>query len=95
MHTSNKYITYEICFKKYSVYLFRQAYTRTFDNLKDSVGLAFQTQFSFPWSGEFQSLHPFSGPSSLAFKILKLDQKLTKYILKGTYDFKCKYLFIV
>lgn len=47
-------------------------------------------QYDYPWSGDIKSLLPHSGPSSFSLKILKVDPKLTKYVVKGTYDLKCK-----
>lgn len=70
--------------------LCRQSYARTFDQLSGTTGLAVDVQYDFPWDGQLQSLLPFSGPAALSLKVLKTDAKLTKYVLKGVYDFNCK-----
>jgi len=72
-------------------YIFRQSYTRAFENVNNIVGLSFYVDYDFPWNGELKSLLPFSGPSSLSLKVLKADENLTKYVVKGSYDFNCKY----
>ncbi|XP_060861024.1 apolipophorins isoform X2 [Metopolophium dirhodum] len=66
----------------------RQSYTREFENVNSTVGLSFYINYDFPWNGELKSLLPFSGPSSLSLKVLKVDENLTKYVVKGNYDFK-------
>ncbi|VVC28237.1 Vitellinogen, open beta-sheet,von Willebrand factor, type D domain,Lipid transport protein, N- [Cinara cedri] len=66
----------------------RQTYTKTFDSLKNTLGLSFSAQYDIPWDGNLHSLLPFSGPLSFSFKVLKEDENLTKYVVKGTYDFK-------
>lgn len=58
--------------------------------MSESLGLSFCMQYDYPWSGNIKSLLPHSGPSSFSLKILKVDPKLTKYVVKGTYDLKCK-----
>lgn len=72
-------------------YIFRQSYSRAFENVKSTVGLSFYVDYDCPWDGELKSFLPFSGPSSLSLKVLKADENLTKYVVKGNYDFKCKY----
>lgn len=72
-------------------FISRQSYTRTFDQFEDIIGLSFFINYKCPWNGELKSLLPFSGPSSFSLKIFKVDEKLTKYVVKGNYDFKCKY----
>ncbi|XP_026815483.1 apolipophorins [Rhopalosiphum maidis] len=64
-----------------------KSYTRTFDKFKDTSGLSFYINYDCPWNGELKSLLPFSGPSSFSLKILKVDENLTKYVVKGNYDF--------
>uniref|UniRef100_A0A2H8TZF4 Apolipophorin n=1 Tax=Melanaphis sacchari TaxID=742174 RepID=A0A2H8TZF4_9HEMI len=65
-----------------------QSYTRTFEKFKDTTGLSFFINYDCPWNGDLKSLLPFSGPSSFSLKIFKVDEKLTKYVVKGNYDFK-------
>lgn len=72
-------------------FISRQSYTRTFDQFEDNIGLSFFIHYECPWNGELKSLLPFSGPSSFSLKIFKVDEKLTKYVVKGNYDFKSKY----
>ncbi|CAH1725498.1 unnamed protein product [Aphis gossypii] len=64
------------------------SYTRTFDQFEDIIGLSFFINYKCPWNGELKSLLPFSGPSSFSLKIFKVDEELTKYIVKGNYDLK-------
>jgi len=71
-------------------YIFRQSYTKAFENFKNTVGLSYYLNYNFPWNGELKSLLPFSGPSSLSLKIFKVDEKLNEYVVKGSYDFICK-----
>jgi len=73
--------------------IFRQSYTRAFENVNSTVGLSFYVNYDFPWNGELKSLLPFSGPSSLSLKVLKVDENLTEYVVKGNYDFKCKHTY--
>lgn len=65
-----------------------QSYTRTFDQFEDIIGLSFFINYECPWNGELKSLLPLYGPSSFSLKIFKVDKKLTKYVVKGNYDFK-------
>lgn len=71
--------------------MFRISYTRKFEKLSDTLGLSFYIDYNCPWNGELKSLLPFYGPSSLSLKIFKVDENLTKYVVKGNYDIKCKY----
>jgi hypothetical protein len=71
-------------------FISRQSYTRTFDKFKDTSGLSFYINYDCPLNGELKSLLPFSGPSSFSLKILKVDENLTKYVVKGNYNFNCK-----
>lgn len=73
---------------------FRKTYSKTVEDL-NNLGLSLNVQYEYPWSGEIKSLLPFSGPSSFSMKVLKLDEKLTKYVLKGNYDFTCEYNVII
>lgn len=72
-------------------FISRQSYTRTFDQFEDIIGLSFYINYECPWNGELKSLLPLYGPSSFSLKIFKVDEKLTKYVVKGNYDFKSKY----
>lgn len=74
-------------------YIFRQSYTSAFESFGNTVGLSFYVDYNYPWNGELKSLLPFSGPSSLSLKVFKVDENLTKYVVKGNYDFKCKYTY--
>jgi hypothetical protein len=61
--------------------------------LSNATGLSFFMHYDFPWNGHvMESLLPFAGTSAVSFKVLKTDTKLTKYVMRGTYDFKCKYI---
>lgn len=66
-------------------------YTRSFENMDHSLGLSLLVDVDIPWNGQYQSLLPFSGPSSLSLKVLKVDENLSKYVVRGSYDLKCKY----
>jgi len=71
-------------------YIFRKSYTREFENLKNTVGLSYFVDYKFPWNGELKSLLPFSGPSSFSLNMFKDDEKVTEYVVIGSYDFMCK-----
>lgn len=71
--------------------LYRKTYTKALENV-NNMGLTYDVQYEYPWNGDFKSLLPLSGPSSFSLKILKVDEKLTKYVVKGNYDLKCKYI---
>lgn len=71
---------------------FRQTYTNTYDDLSESLGFVFSVDYEIPWNGEMKSLLPFFGRSSFSLKCVKVDSRLTNYIVKGTYNFKCKYV---
>lgn len=75
---------------KNNIIIFRSTYTRNFEHLVNSIGLSFSVNYNIPWNGNYNSLLPFSGPSSLSLKILKIDEKLTDYVMRGIYEFECK-----
>jgi len=74
-------------------YIFRHSYTRAFEHFKNTVGLSYYVDYNFPWNGELKSLLPFSGPSSFSLKMFKDDENLTEYVVIGSYDFMCKYIY--
>jgi len=87
-----------MCTLKYTdsnSYVFRQSYTRAFESFGDTAGLSFCVHYNFAWSRDLKLLLPFSGPLSLSLKIVKVDENLTKYVVKGIYDFKCKYTYTI
>lgn len=91
-HVDNKMC---ISLKTYcTIWFFRRNYDNTFDDLSKSLGLSLNVRYDFPWNGELKSLLPFSGPSSFSFKVLKVDENLTKYIVRTTYNFNCMCIMI-
>lgn len=64
--------------------------------MSEATGLSFFVHYDLPWNGHvMESLLPYAGTSSISLKVLKVDKQLTKYVMKGTYDFKCKYLHFI
>lgn len=77
-----------------TIRFFRQTREKTFDNLSKSLGFSAYVKYDLHWNGELKSILPFSGPLSFSFKVLKVDENLTDYIIKANYNFDCTCIII-